>query len=89
MFIPIEGAFGEVVTTDQQIYLDALEKNIVLVSPTTLLATMRTIAAIWRYDKQERHAYKIAEAAGRCMINWLYTVVRRCRQASWASAKSL
>ena len=65
MFIPIEGAFAEVVSSDLTLYQDALDKNIVLVSPTTLLATMRTIAAIWRYDRQERHAFKIAEAAGK------------------------
>ena len=65
MFIPIEGAFAEVITYDRALYQEAMDSNIVLVSPTTLLATMRTIAAIWRYDRQERHAFQIAAAAGK------------------------
>jgi DNA recombination protein RmuC len=76
MFIPIEGAFAEVVGTDPTIYQEALDKNVVIVSPTTLLATLRTIAAIWRYDRQEQHAFKIAEAAGKMYDQFvLYTEV--------------
>lgn len=65
MFIPIEAAFSEALTHDHTLYQDALNQNIVLVSPTTLLATMRTIAAIWRYDRQEQNAFKIADLAGK------------------------
>lgn len=65
MFIPIEPAFALTIQMDQQIYNDAMEKNIVLVSPTTLLATLSTIASIWKQEYRTRNALKIAEQGGK------------------------
>ena len=64
MFIPIEPAFAMAVQHDGQLFNEAFEKNIVIVSPTTLLATLRTVANIWKKEKQTRHAIEIASKAG-------------------------
>lgn len=61
MFIPIEPAFGLAVMHDPQIYHEAFEKGIVIVSPSTLLATMATIRNIWKYEYQNQNAQKIAD----------------------------
>lgn len=61
MFIPIEPAFGLAVMHDPQIYHEAFEKGIVIVSPSTLLATMATIRNIWKYEYQNQNALKIAD----------------------------
>lgn len=64
MFIPIEPALYIAMQTDESIFTDALSRNIVLVTPTTLLATLRTIHNIWRFEQQNQNALKIAEKAG-------------------------
>jgi DNA recombination protein RmuC len=64
LFVPIEPAFALGVQTDSLLFNDAFEKNIVLVSPSTLLATLRTVANIWRYDNQNKNALEIARLAG-------------------------
>ncbi len=64
MFIPIEPAFHLAVQSDDTLYNYALEKNIVLVTTSTLLAVMRTIAYIWRQDKQTKHVLEIARVGG-------------------------
>jgi len=64
LFVPIEPAFALGVQFDSQLFNDAFEKNIVLVSPSTLLATLRTVANIWRYDNQNKNALEIARLAG-------------------------
>lgn len=64
MFIPIEPAFALTLQADQQLYSDAMEKNIVLVSPSTLLATLLTIASIWKQEYRTRNAMDIAAAGG-------------------------
>jgi DNA recombination protein RmuC len=64
MFIPIEPAFNLAVQYDHEIFTDALDKNIVIVSPTTLIATLRTIASIWKNEYQSRHAIEIARQSG-------------------------
>ncbi|TVR42667.1 MAG: DNA recombination protein RmuC [Planctomycetota bacterium] len=64
-FIPIEAAFACVVNADHDLYREAMERNVILVSPTTLLATMRTVALTWRSERQERNALRIAQEAGR------------------------
>jgi DNA recombination protein RmuC len=64
MFMPIEPAFGLAVQHDINLFNDAFEKNIVIVSPSTLLATLRTIASIWRQENQNRNALEIARQAG-------------------------
>ena len=64
MFMPIEQAFALAVQNDQAIFNDAFEMNIVIVSPSTLLATLRTIESIWRQEKQNRNALEIAKQSG-------------------------
>ena len=65
MFVPIEPAFMLALEHDPSLFSDAYDKNIILVCPTTLLATLRTIQSIWRYEKQNRNALEIAERAGK------------------------
>lgn len=65
LFIPVEGAFMSAMEADPGLYTEAYERNIVLVSPTTLLVTLRTIQNIWRYEYQNRNALDIASRAGR------------------------
>ncbi len=64
MFIPIEPAFAVVVNEDNTIYNKAFEKNIVIVTPSTLLATLRTIDSMWNNEKQQQNAIEIARQAG-------------------------
>jgi DNA recombination protein RmuC len=64
MFMPIEPAFALAVQNDPSIFNDAFEMNIVIVSPSTLLATLRTIESIWRQEKQNKNALDIAKQSG-------------------------
>ena len=64
LFIPIESSFGVAVQADQQLFVDAWESKIVIVSPSTLLATLRTISSIWKQENQTKNALKIAEQGG-------------------------
>ena len=64
MFIPIEPAFSLAVGADMGLFNEALERNIVLVTPSTLLATLRTIANMWKQEKQNRNALDIARESG-------------------------
>jgi DNA recombination protein RmuC len=64
IFIPIEAAFLTAFENDAAIFRDAYEKNIIVVSPTTLLATLRTVQTIWRYERQNANAELIARQAG-------------------------
>jgi DNA recombination protein RmuC len=65
MFVPIEAAFTLAVQYDDKLFTDAFEKNIVIVCPSTLLATLRTIQNIWRYEQQNNNAMEIARSAGK------------------------
>lgn len=65
MFVPIEPAFALAVQSEQELFYEAFEKNIILVSPSNLLATLRTVASIWRNEKQNKNAQEIAEQSGR------------------------
>jgi DNA recombination protein RmuC len=60
MFIPIEPAFLSALKAAPNLYQDALSKNIVLVCPSTLMATLRTVAHLWRQDQQNKNAMEIA-----------------------------
>ena len=60
LFIPIEPAFILSISSDNELYNDAFDKNVVLVSPTTLLATLRTIANVWKQEYQSQNAMEIA-----------------------------
>ncbi len=64
IFIPIEAAFMLALQHDPELYRVAYDKHIILVSPTTLLATLRTVENIWRYEKQNKNAELIAKQAG-------------------------
>ncbi len=64
MFLPIEPAFGLAIQAEQNLFISAYEKNIILVSPSTLLATLRTIANIWRQAYQNKNAVEIARQSG-------------------------
>lgn len=65
MFVPIESSFSVALQADQELFNYAWERRIVIVSPTTLLATMRTVASMWKMDKQSQHAFQIAEESGK------------------------
>ncbi len=64
MFMPIEAAFMAAFQTDEKLFSKAFERNIVVVTPTTLLATLRTVENIWRYERQNENAKRIADKAG-------------------------
>lgn len=64
LFIPIEASFSVTVQADTELFNYAWNKKVVLVSPTTLLATLRTIASIWKVDRQNKNVFEIAEEAG-------------------------
>ncbi len=64
LFIPIEPAFAIALNEDTALYNKAFEKNIVIVTPSTLLATLRTIDSMWTNQKQQENAYEIARQAG-------------------------
>lgn len=64
LFVPVEPAFAVAINNDNQLYNKAFEKNIVIVTPATLLATLRTIDSMWNNEKQQRNALEIARQAG-------------------------
>lgn len=64
MFVPLEPAFSLAVQHDLGIFNEAYEKNIILVSPTTLMATLRTIANLWKHEYQNQNALEIAQQGG-------------------------
>jgi len=64
LFMPIESAFMAAFQADEKLFTDAFEHKIVVVTPTTLLATLKTIENIWRYERQNENAKMIAEKAG-------------------------
>jgi DNA recombination protein RmuC len=64
MFIPIEPAFAMAMQSDPDLYNEAFDKNIIIVSPTTLLATLATIENVWKQEYQNKNAMEIAERGG-------------------------
>jgi DNA recombination protein RmuC len=64
IFMPIEPSFGTAVQADGELFNYAWDRKIVLVSPSTLLATLKTISAIWKQEKQTRNALEIARVGG-------------------------
>ena len=65
MFFPIEGAFSLALQDDASLFQFSWDKNIVIVSPTTLLSTLKTVESIWKREKQSRNAIEIARTSGR------------------------
>lgn len=64
MFIPLEGALSTALQNDSELFMEGMAKNVVLVTPSTLLATLRTVAHIWKQEKQNRNAAEIARQGG-------------------------
>lgn len=64
LFIPIEASFSAAVQADQELFTFAWERKIVIVSPSTLLATLKTIASLWKQEYQNRNAMEIARQGG-------------------------
>lgn len=64
LFMPIESALSVAVMQKPDIFSDAWDRRVVIVSPSTLLATLRTIAAIWKQERQNRNVLEIAREAG-------------------------
>ncbi len=95
IFIPIESAFMAAFEHDQTMFRDAYEKNIIVVGPTTLLATLRTVQSIWRYERQNKNAEEIARQAGAmhdkfvAFINDLEKISEHLEKASQAHGSAL
>ena len=64
MFMPIEAAFTEAMRFDRALYEEAISKRVLIVTPSTLLAVLRTIETIWRHERQTKNAMEIARQAG-------------------------
>ena len=64
MFLPMDPAFGLAFQADPQIYSNAFERGVILVSPLSLLATLRTISSVWKKDYQNRNVLEIARQGG-------------------------
>jgi len=64
LFVPIESSFSLAVQIDAELFSDAWDKRVVIVSPSTLLATLRTIASIWKQERQNRNVLEIARLSG-------------------------
>ncbi|MHB8446355.1 MAG: DNA recombination protein RmuC, partial [Rudaea sp.] len=65
MFVPVEAAYIEAARHDDTLHAFALEKNVVIVTASTLLATLRTVSSLWRFDDRNRNALEIADRAGK------------------------
>lgn len=65
MFIPLEGVFSLVLHLEQGLFEKAWNKSIVIVTPTTLLAALRTVSSVWKMEKQNKNALKIASESGK------------------------
>lgn len=65
LFLPLESAFSLAMQGDSDLYAYAWKRNIVIVSPTTLLATLRTVSSIWKQERQTKNALEIADKAGK------------------------
>jgi DNA recombination protein RmuC len=64
LFVPIEPAFALAMQANPALFNEAFDKNIVIVSPSTLLVTLKTVASIWRFEYQNKNAIEIAKKAG-------------------------
>jgi DNA recombination protein RmuC len=95
IFIPIESAFMAAFESDQAMFREAYEQNIIVVGPTSLLATLRTIQSIWRYERQNKNAEEIARQAGAMhdkfvgFINDIEDISRHIQRAALSSEDAL
>jgi DNA recombination protein RmuC len=65
MFIPIESAFVEALRGDETLFLKAIEQNVLVATPTTLLTSLNIVRQLWRFEKQNAHTAELAEKAGK------------------------
>ena len=65
LFMPIESSFSTAIQADNELFSYAWDRKVVIVSPTTLLATLRTISSIWKQERQTKNALEIAEQGGK------------------------
>lgn len=65
MFVPVEAAYVVAVQNEPALFKEAYDKNIMIVSPSSLMVALRTVETMWRYEKQNKNAEKIASSAGR------------------------
>jgi DNA recombination protein RmuC len=90
MYIPVEPAFNVALQHDHNLFTDAFEKNIVLVTTSTLLATLRTVAGVWRQEDQKRNVLRIAQESGKLydkfvgFVEDLKTIGRHIEQSQTA-----
>ncbi|WP_265936593.1 DNA recombination protein RmuC [Acinetobacter sp. WCHAc010034] len=63
MFIPIESAFVEALKADESIFQKALEKNVLVATPTTLLTSLNIVRQLWRFEEQNKHTAALASKA--------------------------
>jgi DNA recombination protein RmuC len=95
LFIPIESSFGIAVQKDAEIFNYAWERKVVIVSPSTLLATLRTISSIWKQERQNRNVLEIARLSGSMydkfvgFITDMESIGRNIRQSQDAYDKAL
>ncbi|WP_316819518.1 DNA recombination protein RmuC [Pedobacter gandavensis] len=95
LFIPIESSFGIAVQQDTELFNYAWDRRVVLVSPSTLLATLRTIASIWKQERQNRNVLEIARLSGSMydkfvgFLTDMESIGRNIRQSQDAYDKAL
>ncbi|HEX8609520.1 MAG TPA: DNA recombination protein RmuC, partial [Pedobacter sp.] len=95
LFMPIESSFGLAVQQDAELFNFAWDRKIVIVSPSTLLATLRTIASIWKQERQNRNVLEIARLSGSMydkfvgFINDMEMIGKNIRQTQDAYDKAI
>lgn len=65
MFIPVESAFVEAIKADESLFQKALEKNVLVATPTTLLTSLNIVRQLWRFEEQNAHSAELADRAGK------------------------
>lgn len=95
MFIPNEHAYMAAMTLDKNLWMEAYEKRVVIISPAHVISTLRLIAQLWTRDKQTKNALKIAEEGGKLydkfvgFVNDMQTVEQSLGKASEAYASAM
>lgn len=95
MFIPNEHAYMAAMTLDNNLWMEAYEKRVVIISPAHVISTLRLIAQLWTRDKQTKNALKIAEEGGKLydkfvgLVNDMQTVEQSLGKASEAYASAM
>ena len=65
MFIPIESAFVEALKADENLFQKAIEQNVLVATPTTLLTSLNIVRQLWRFEEQNAHSAELADRAGK------------------------